>query len=367
MRTLTDEHRALLAAARDAAAERNLILHAGRLYADDGAIVSPLDFAELVRARLAYTEDKEPLQGAVTERRARTVVGRLTRLRGTTGIALRKAGEQAYTAALRQAGIRINTRARSRLSAGRQAAVREAVEKREPLSAWLGAVGITELELLRGSFDAFEDQARTELDRYWQRATKMMRDETVSVVAQPGMAVEYLSAGWLALARRRLLLGDAALRAAMHPGFDRQDQPGDTFAVAGARLTRRALRINEGAAHMTPGGPDDVPDVADSGAPQLEVQYAIDAGLVDSSVSVPRQGAVRESSGRFAGEVWEWVHGFYGEPLTAPFDAHDDLDGFQTSDPETDDRLLNDEAWPPVTYWQPDDHEGCNCAWVLLV
>lgn len=332
-----------------------------------------------------HAHPMHPIQAAVPGMRSqRTAVRRLTRLRGSTGTRLRAAGEQAYSAALRQAGVRVNSRARSRLSKGRQAQVAAAVDARQPLAGWLGAVGITELELLRGSFDAFADQARAELERYWSRVDQALEragyDPSRLDSRHIGDAVEYLVAGWYAVARRRLLLGDEALLAALpHRGFDRQDTPGsDPLVGIGARLTRSALRINEGAATFTAAaGPDDLPAVIDTGLPPLEVQYAFDVGLVSSATLPPIppsvQAAVNEvwkdiAAGEEAtarGEKWRWQHGFYGEP-TQVFEKHDDLDGLLTND-DADERLLNDDAWPETDFFYPGDHDGCTCEWVLDV
>lgn len=316
-------------------------------------------------------------------------VERLTRLRGQLGTKLLALARHAYEGALATAGARVNGRARSRASKGRQAQVAAAVENHEPLSAWLGAVGITELELLRGSFDTFAKLARDEIDRYHERAVTAIERAGFDPAdyldpAAADDAVEYLVVGLNAMARRRLLLGDEALLAAISPrliplarrralsraarqelletvadraaarverrrssggGFDLPGLPDpDELAAAAARLVRNALDINDAVAVMRLATtPDELPEVVATARPTVAEQLALDIEIEP---------------------VWEWRHGFYGEPIT-PFDRHADLDGLRTSTRVRDERLANPEPWPPSDHFYPGDHDGCTCEWVI--
>lgn len=235
----------------------------------------------------------EPTTGGM-----RTMTKRLSKLRQSLGTRLLTDGEHAYDAALRQAGVRVQTRARSRLSSARSAQVATAVEHREPLKAWLSAVGITELELLRGSFDVLEARVALEFDNYWTRVQEVIRKahldpSVVTAQANPTGAVEYYVAGWTAMARRRLLMGDEATLAATAPRLAASRDPLSTptpedIKTTGARLMRNALRINEGAALGRLGAtPDDMPEIADGGAPPLEVTVLLKNGVIEDVPARP--------------------------------------------------------------------------------
>jgi hypothetical protein len=292
---------------------------------------------------------------------AQRALARLERLRSSLGTRLLAGAEHAYEAALRQANARVATRGRSRLSAGRQAQLAVALANHEPLRLWLAAVGITELEMLHGSFDAFAAQARAEFTRYAERANAVLERVGIPPTFDPNIddAVAYLVAGLVAMTRRRLLLGDEAMLAAVvrprlipklpRPsggGYDLPDLPDpEELASAAARLVRNALRINEKISQMRlPTTPDAMPEVV-----TMEAATTLEEDVAATLTMEP---------------LWTWVHGFYGEPKT-DFEPHVELDGFETTDREGDPELTNTEAWPDGDTFYPGDHDGCTCEWVL--
>lgn len=293
-------------------------------------------------------------------------VGQLTKLRQSLGTRLIAMAEQAYEAALTQAGTRVKGRARSRLSAARKADVIAAVDAHRPLESWLGAVGITELEILRGSFDTFATNATAEYQRYAERVQGVLDGAGIDVAFQldPGPAVEYLVAALNANARRRLMIGDQAMLAAVAPrlipvakrllprarrpdpaAYDTLGLPDpEELAQAAARLVRNATQIAEGRAYATfPTTPDRPPTVSSLDVKPVEEQTF-------ATVDVQ--------------PIWAWAHGFYGEPKTV-FEPHDLLDGFETTDRESDPELANLEGWPDSDFYAPADHDGCTCEWII--
>lgn len=56
------------------------------------------------------------------------------------------------------------------------------------------------------------------------------------------------------------------------------------------------------------------------------------------------------------GNGYVWMHG----APERPFPPHEALDGVEFTS-WTDDVLANDEGWPDVSHFRPDDHEGCTC------
>lgn len=299
-------------------------------------------------------------------RTGNALLDRLTKLRSSLGTRLLASAQHAYEAALRQAGVRVKTRARSRMSNGARQQVERIVDEHQPLAPVLAAVGINELEMLRGSFDTFATQAVQEIERYQQRArdaiTRAGLDPNAYMGEEPQaeQAVEFLVTGLNAMARRRLLEGDAALLAAVRAplagiprarrppegGFDLPGLPNpEDLAAAAARLVRNALAVADGRAKFTaPATPDQLPEVVTLNVPTVEEAVAAEITVEP---------------------VWQWVHGFYGEPISE-FEPHAALgeDGFTTTDREGDPGLANPDAWPPGDFYAPNDHDGCTCEWV---
>jgi hypothetical protein len=48
-----------------------------------------------------------------------------------------------------------------------------------------------------------------------------------------------------------------------------------------------------------------------------------------------------------------------GDPQR-PFEPHQELDGVEFENWD-DDRLVNNEPWPPYDFYTPGDHDGCLC------
>lgn len=304
--------------------------------------------------------DPTPEQAKATK-----LLARLADLRRSFGTRLLAAAEAAYEAALDRAGVKIVTRARSRVNTTKRRQVAAAVKQHAPLQPLLAVVGITDLELLDHSFDSFRAYAVREMHQYQARVEAAVQ-RTGLDVTMPRVDIEqtadYIVAGLTAMARARLLAGDKATVAALAPkmvprqpiksptgGFDLPGLPDpDELSRAGARLVQGALDILAGrSAPQFPATPDLMPEVVATIGPDESVETQV-ASTVELKV------------------VWTWVHGFYGEPKTA-FEPHERLgdEGFSTTDPEGDDRLTNDLSWPDTDTFFPGDHDGCTCSWVL--
>ena len=198
----------------------------------------------------------------------------------------------------------------------------------------------------------------------------------------PELIADYMVAGLTAMVRARLRVGDQAMLAASITKLvpksklarklageaardlvkraprsrepDYFDLPAglpdpDELASAAARLVRNALYAADGRVHpVLPATPDRLPTVVTM---EPDMPPTIEDRLVLEFTVAP---------------LWRWEHGFYGEPLR-PFDQHEDLDGFETTDRDSDPSLFNGGSWPPTDLFAPGDHEGCTCEWVVAV
>jgi len=381
----TDLDRAVLAAAVEVAEAHGLdVSEAGGVVDGEGQPFPLSLFVDMVLARVAVTEEPPPANRSNAFR----AIARLTRLRQQVGTRLIAAAEQVYEDALRQAGAKFNTRARSRTSASRQREVIAAIEARAPLRPYMAVVGVKEDELLRGVFDTFRRRALNELQQYRNAVVAVVSDlapddrPLIDITTEAESAVEFLIAGLTAMVRSRLLDGEAhALQAVTQsvreilekararvgpkakmvgprprPPTGGDILPGlpnpDELARASARLVRNALDVHEGrATWQFPTTPDQMPNIAFiEGAAPVEEQLAISVGVQP---------------------VWTWEHGFYGEP-PSPLEGHDSLHGFTTNDRSSFDNpgdpdLANSEGWPSYGWYFPDDHDGCTCEWVIDV
>jgi signal transduction histidine kinase len=315
------------------------------------------------------------------------LIGRLTQLRQSLGTRLLAEAEQAYEAALRSAGVKVISRARSRTSPTRLRQATTAVDQCEALAPWLAAIGLTEEEMLDHAFDTFTERAIEEVRRYRERQAVIVEKLGGGVRLPedplPEQVADFLVAGLTAMVRQRLLVGDRAAVMAALPTLiprnkllkklagqaardlvkraprhrrepDNFDLPTglpdpDELASAAARLVRNALYAADGRVHVQlPATPDRLPTVITSEstmAPSLEERLVLKFNVAPE---------------------WEWVHAFYGEPRTV-FEPHEALDGFTTTDREGDPGLFNPDAWPEVDLFAPGDHGGCTCEWVVSV
>lgn len=277
------------------------------------------------------------------------VLLRLAQSRRDAGRALRATAEHALEEALRRAGVKVQVRARNRkpLTASARAEIVDAVDAERPLAPLMAAVGLQESEVLGGAFATYQAQAARELrksvaaQREAIRAAGLDPDDVIDDSGQDvEAAAAYLSAGLLAIARQRLTTGPLDL-----------EGPGEVSGAVPASMMGRALSIAIGRAGMVHGAtPDNLPTTHSTGRPDVE-RLVVDQ-LVGSGTPVE----------------YEWVHGFYGEP-NSPFDPHVDLDGYTTTDTETDPALAIDERgdWLGVDYYRPGDHGGDSCEWVARV
>lgn len=274
------------------------------------------------------------------------------------GTRLLAEAEHTYRDALSQAGRKINTRARTRLSKQRQAQVAAAIEAQEPMRPWLGTVGVREDEVLRNAFDTLRATATDEFRRYTTKVTEITDEAAIPIVlGDEQQAVEYLMAGLTSMVRARLLDGTEAVlaaavtmipRARRRPASGGFDLPGlpdpDELARAAAKFVRGALDIHEGRATWTPAPtPDHPPTITINAQAPTVVEQVADTQQL----------------------TYTWVHGFYGEPTTE-FWPHADLDGEAFTDRDNDPRLENPLDWPDA-FLYPKDHDTCTCEWVADV
>lgn len=253
--------------------------------------------------------------------------------------------EIAFAEAIRRAGVKVQTRSKSRQSAARYKEVCETVARGGGLGSHLGAIGITESEMLSGAFESYSDQARTWLSDYERRRRRAIREAGLDpddYLSDDGdrldASLAVLGASLLTLTRIRLLSGDLL-------GVE----PGEVSGRVPARHITDALHVFEGLAHATlPETADQFPQVSDD----LRAR-ALEAMLL-------------EGEGVQTLYVWRWA--YYGEPIT-PFEPHQDLGAsdFTTADRYDDPLLANPDAFPLGDFYQPQDHDDCSCEWEVIV
>lgn len=154
---------------------------------------------------------------------------------------------------------------------------------------------------------------------------------------------EHDGAGWLLLLGGLTALATATLWDPRPEAPPLGEQPVE--ARVPASMVRESLAVA--------GGATAAPNVRPEDSPAGEV--ALGDGLLDY---------LNEAYGATI-LGWRWV---YGDPSarTRSFDPHADLDGveFTTWD---DPLLANADDFPPVPYYQPQDHNGCLCQAEILL
>lgn len=244
--------------------------------------------------------------------------------------------------ALRRVVDRAESRVRSAANRGKSKAVVEAHAAIENLAVAIGrdgvaALGLSDDDLFAGGLGALGTKFTGWTDRARREAVAAMRAEGIEPTdaqiaeyeaagrahADEGLAT--LQAG-LAAAAAVLLFGQAA------PTIATLEGEWDSTLAASPRLVHDALREAGG------GLPEGVPDSVGS---LFESQDFLSfVGIVDG----------------VSAEGFLWV---VGEP-ERPFEPHQALDGVSFTSWE-DEALAADEDWVGVTYYAPQDHEGCQC------
>lgn len=281
------------------------------------------------------------------------VVGKLQKIRADLGRKLLAASEHAMEEALRQAGVKVRTRAnretkkdgkmRPAESEATRAAVAACLDADDiptaPLRTHLAILGISELQLLRNRFRSLGRYTAEQLTAAGLQQARALDEgsggpvEFLAEQAKFDAASNFLVDALEHLAGRRLMDG-ALVEAA-----------GEVSGLVPAALVRDAIRVAEGLA---------------------EPIYSNTETGEGPSVRELEEGFTQEQ--RVADEMglealWRWEHGFYGEPRTV-FEPHLELNGFATDDPKHDDFLANQEEFPLGARYQPGDHDGCTCEWV---
>lgn len=341
-----------------------------------------------------------PVQAATKTRTANQIMGEQVRsarrLRDRFAAAKRDTVRQlvagaeiAFLEALRHAGVRAITKARNKSTRAAAQTVASAFENRQSLQPFFAALGVTEMDLLAGSFGAYQTQTAAWLEaqqREMQRIIRQEHWEDEEAALAPGddhtigLAAAFLAGSLFALAASRILSGD-------DPTVEAK---GEVSGVIPTGLVVRTLDVAAGRAHVTMGeSPTDMPTLTDLQTRSIEgvIADGLRERLRDSLTGELRarresgadEGPIRDALDGLDTEVplteYVWVHGFYGEPRQ-DFEPHQRLNGERfTGGPadgdrspvEEDDRLINDTGWPDSDYYFPGDHLGCTCELVAQV
>lgn len=301
--------------------------------------------------------------------RARKTLERLARIRRDGVRQLLAGAEIAFAEAMRHAGVRATTKARNRSGQSMARTVATAYETHQSLAPFFAALGVTESDLLAGSFASYEEQARRWLEaRQAERADAAgdyVRDDD-GADERITAAAAFLAAALLALARRRILSGQDPIDLS---------SPGEVAGAIPTQLAVQALRIADGLAVATPAATADLIPAVSILTNVASLEQLVFDGLRERLTLNAELAATPDALEQIltglggesgAGHEYRWVHGFYGDPKTT-FEPHVRLDGEEFIDTESDPRLVNDGDWPETTFFYPGDHLGCTCELVLQV
>lgn len=261
-----------------------------------------------------------------------------------TMLRLHSAATVALDEAMRQAGVKLQTRTRSRTNAQR-AALAAAGERITP--AVLAAFGVTEQELFDRRFDtlgAYATGILATAERRKVRAAatavgfdpdEVEREYDDEIDQRAAAASGFLVAGLGQLARQALAGNPVTVDAGRgeFAGPVPFSVIRQTFAVASQGTIAPTVD------HSGP-GPSTLDDLAST---LRDVGSTLVQDLLDTA-----EVAVQLRS--------TWVH---GDPDRA-FPPHEDLDGLSWVDTQPDE-LANTEDWPDTDVYEPGDHEGCTC------
>lgn len=252
------------------------------------------------------------------------------------------ASDSAVSDSLRRAGARVVSKSR-----GRDAAIKASLANttQERAAATLGpavvaAMGLTEEQLLEGSFDGLRDR----FDQWVERA------QEASLAQVPGLSPERLGE---ARARFAVLRADAwtwfhsqiveVARTRLYDPSPSAPATGeaDLSVAVPFGVVREAVARAGGSF-----GPEDISDPLVAGQ---SVAVGVGTGFFLEGL-LSEHGVVTEE--------YEWTYGPY--PRTSEFEPHANLDGVRFTS-FTDEQLRNPGTWPPQEYLIPGDHEGCSC------
>lgn len=312
-------------------------------------------------------------QGRATLRQVRAyrqVTDRLSELRRDVGRQLLAGAEVAFAEALRLAGIRAVQKARSK-SAPTARAMQLAWEQNEPIGSMLAALSMTEEQLLAGAFASYQAQAEEWLGEWEARQRTVLLDAGLSAPEEQdnSTAALFLALALGALARQRIMRGTDPSTA---------ESPGEVSGNVPGRFAQDAVRIAEGSSVMQAGETlDAVPQVwlREGARPQawvIEEMARRIAGLLEDESRVTEdeeaRARLRTAAERVARTPTEfvWVHGFYGYPRR-PFPPHVALNGYTTVAPDSDPDLYHggEHTWLSSNGYEPGDHVGCTCEWMV--
>lgn len=322
-----------------------------------------------------HTADTNGQAPKPTAARYNRLLARLARIRSNVGREMLAAAEQAFADALQRAGAKVLAKSKARASKALDQSVVAAVRDGLPLQPFFAAIGITEAEALRDAFATFETQATERL----RRAQVQQRDvieragfdpaEIMPPTDSTSGAASYLAGALTALAYTRLMTGTGPQLVS-----GGRVVAGEVTGAVPARMVTQTLQIAEGAAvgtlGRTPGAAPVFQTVTD--------RRSIERALADRALTALREARAPNLERALAGPepepppeltaeyVWRWA--FYGDPVT-PFEPHFDLGAveFTTTDPTGDPALANDQPWPELDLYQPQDHDGCTCEWELVI
>ena len=303
--------------------------------------------------------------------RAEKQLRRLARVRRDAGRELLSAAELAFSEALRQAGVRAETRARNRSGKGLGDSVAAAVEQGVSLRPFFAQLGVNEDRLFAGAFESFQRQAERTLAQ--AQTEQQEADGGEARDDHTAEAAAFLAAVLLALARSRILAGTDPKTL---------DGPGEVSGDVPAGYVEQALGVADGRYAVVPSGtPDVAPGIARTGvdAPEAKISRGLKDDLTGTlraelgATTTSRRRVTLERALAMVAETdqtrYRWTWGFWASPKRE-FAPHRRLDGHISVDPEHDTAYANPGPWPDPGVWpyyQPSDHLGCSCEQVSQV
>lgn len=301
------------------------------------------------------------------KRRRKKLAKALAEIDRKLGQQLWTMAEQATRAAVDKAQVKVKVRGISKKRDAAMVAQLSAQTSWKP--AQLAAVGVTEQELIRNAFDVLEgmipqviiaaELAKVEaIAAAYDVAPEDLLDEgdEDQIRERADNSAKYLAAA----------LGVTLLAKITGQELDQRGERTSTMTVPFGPIGR-AMRVADGSATVAPmfaagpgpAGADGTTLVDDGSSFVSDLVSQVDGGspLVEDQPTLVKN--------------WIWMHGFYGEPdhpfrLTKDGEAfaHLALDGFTTTDPESDPGLAHDpeDDWLEGDFYFPQDHDGCSCA-----
>lgn len=215
--------------------------------------------------------------------------------------------------------------------------------------SFVAAAGLTEDELLEGSFDGLHDE-------YDQRVRRAQR-ASLDVLARSGVL-------------------DEDERAELEAQQDEDRQSSWAWFLA-SLLGLARTRLFDPTPAATPGEFDGLATVPPGVVREAVARAGGARGLESRGGALTTAGGTQPAGGIGTGQLvqdtfarhgwqitgWEWV---YGDPSTRQtnFEPHLALDGQVIRDWNSDDLSVGEDTWLATTGYRPGDHRGCSCSFI---